>query len=54
MHAGHPHHFVEPEVDADICGPDRHQQHALAISGIPFNGSIGAARVSYINGEYVC
>ena len=25
---------------------------ALAISGIPFNGPIGAARVAYINGEY--
>ncbi|MDF2446428.1 MAG: pnp [Moraxellaceae bacterium] len=25
---------------------------ALAISGIPFNGPIGAARVVYINGEY--
>jgi polyribonucleotide nucleotidyltransferase len=26
---------------------------ALAISGIPFNGPLGAARVGYINGEYV-
>jgi polyribonucleotide nucleotidyltransferase len=26
---------------------------ALAISGIPFSGPIGAARVAYINGEYV-
>ena len=26
---------------------------ALAISGIPFDGPIGAARVGYINGEYV-
>jgi polyribonucleotide nucleotidyltransferase len=26
---------------------------ALAVSGIPFNGPIGAARVGYINGEYV-
>jgi polyribonucleotide nucleotidyltransferase len=26
---------------------------ALALSGIPFNGPIGAARVGYINGEYV-
>ncbi|MCC2638369.1 MAG: pnp [Moraxellaceae bacterium] len=25
---------------------------ALAISGIPFNGPIGAARVAYVNGEY--
>ena len=26
---------------------------ALAISGLPFNGPIGAARVGYINGEYI-
>ena len=26
---------------------------ALAISGIPFNGPIGAARVAYINSEYI-
>ncbi|MFP5323052.1 MAG: polyribonucleotide nucleotidyltransferase, partial [Gammaproteobacteria bacterium] len=26
---------------------------ALSISGIPFNGPIGAARVGYINGQYV-
>ena len=26
---------------------------ALALSGMPFNGPIGAARVGYINGEYV-
>ena len=26
---------------------------ALSVSGIPFNGPIGAARVGYINGEYV-
>ncbi len=26
---------------------------ALAISGIPFNGPIGAARVGYINGQYL-
>ena len=26
---------------------------ALAISGIPFNGPIGAARVGYVNGQYV-
>jgi polyribonucleotide nucleotidyltransferase len=28
-------------------------QRWLSISGIPFNGPIGAARVGYINGEYV-
>ena len=26
---------------------------ALALSGIPFNGPIGAARVGYVNGQYV-
>ena len=26
---------------------------ALGISGIPFNGPIGAARVGYVNGEFV-
>ena len=26
---------------------------ALSISGIPFNGPIGAARVGYVNGQYV-
>ena len=26
---------------------------ALALSGIPFNGPIGAARVGYLNGQYV-
>ena len=26
---------------------------ALAISGIPFDGPIGAARVGYVNGQYL-
>ena len=41
-----------PEIDPDIpalLGASA----ALAISGIPFNGPIGAARVGYINGSYV-
>src|SRR6195256_3223091 len=40
------------EVDSDIpalIGASA----ALAISGIPFDGPIGAARVGYLNGEYV-
>ncbi len=40
------------EVDADIpalLGASA----ALVLSGIPFDGPIGAARVGYINGEYV-
>ena len=41
-----------PSVDADIpalLGASA----ALAISGIPFNGPIGAARVGFVDGEYV-
>ncbi|MFV0284596.1 MAG: polyribonucleotide nucleotidyltransferase [Castellaniella sp.] len=43
---------VNSEVDPDIpalIGASA----ALAISGIPFNGPVGAARVGYIDGQYV-
>jgi polyribonucleotide nucleotidyltransferase len=40
------------EVDSDIPAM-LGASAALAISGIPFNGPIGAARVGYVNGEYV-
>jgi polyribonucleotide nucleotidyltransferase len=43
---------LNPEVQADIAALIG-SSAALAISGIPFNGPIGAARVGYINGEYV-
>ena len=43
---------LNPEVDADIAAMIG-VSAALCISGIPFNGPIGAARVGYINGEYV-
>src|SRR5450830_501234 len=43
---------LNPEVDADIAAMIG-TSAALAVSGIPFNGPIGAARVGYINGEYV-
>jgi polyribonucleotide nucleotidyltransferase len=43
---------LNPEVQADIAALIG-TSAALAISGIPFNGPIGAARVAYINGEYV-
>ena len=43
---------LNPEVQADIAAIIG-ASAALAISGIPFNGPIGAARVGYINGEYV-
>ena len=40
------------EVDADIPAMIG-ASAALALSGIPFNGPIGAARVGYIDGQYV-
>ncbi len=43
---------LNPEVDADIAAMIA-SSAALAVSGIPFSGPIGAARVGYINGEYV-
>jgi polyribonucleotide nucleotidyltransferase len=41
-----------PEIDSDIPAM-LGASAALAISGIPFQGPIGAARVGYVNGEYV-
>ena len=41
-----------PEIDADIPAMIG-ASAALAISGVPFAGPIGAARVVYVNGEYV-
>jgi polyribonucleotide nucleotidyltransferase len=43
---------LNPEVDADIAALVG-VSAALSISGIPFNGPIGAARVGYVNGQYV-
>ena len=43
---------LDPEIDSDIpalLGASA----ALAISGIPFNGPIGAARVGYKDGKYL-
>ena len=40
------------EVDSDIPAMIG-ASAAIALSGIPFNGPIGAARVGYINDEYV-
>ena len=40
------------EVDADVPAMIG-ASAALALSGIPFNGPIGAARVGYIDGEFV-
>jgi len=41
-----------PEVDSDICALIG-ASAALALSGIPFDGPIGAARVGYADGEYL-
>ena len=43
---------VDPEIDTEIVAMVG-TSAALAISGIPFNGPIGAARVGYIEGDYV-
>jgi polyribonucleotide nucleotidyltransferase len=43
---------VNPEVDPDIPAMIG-ASAALTLSGVPFNGPIGGARVGYINGEYV-
>ena len=43
---------LNPEVDADIAAMIA-VSAALSVSGIPFSGPLGAARVGYINGEYV-
>src|SRR6476620_5521243 len=43
---------VDPEIDPDIpalIGASA----AIALSGIPFSGPIGGARVGYIDGQYV-
>jgi polyribonucleotide nucleotidyltransferase len=41
-----------PEVDSDIPAMIA-TSAALAVSGLPFNGPIGAARVGYIDGQYL-
>jgi polyribonucleotide nucleotidyltransferase len=43
---------LNPEVDPDIAAMIG-TSAALSISGIPFDGPIGAARVGYIDGQYV-
>ena len=43
---------MNPEVDPDIPSMIA-ASAALAVSGVPFNGPIAAARVGYINNEYV-
>ncbi|AVL71601.1 polyribonucleotide nucleotidyltransferase [Oligella urethralis] len=43
---------VDPEIDPDIIAMIA-SSAAVTIAGIPFDGPIGAARVGYIDGNYV-
>ncbi len=43
---------VNPEIDPDIAAMIG-ASAALCVSGVPFNGPVGAARVGYIDGQYV-
>src|SRR5881409_1054537 len=43
---------VDPEIDPDVPAMIG-ASAAIALSGIPFNGPIGGARVGYIDGQYV-
>lgn len=43
---------LDPEVDSDIPAM-LGASAAVAISGLPFNGPIGGARVGYVDGSYV-
>ncbi|WOT06012.1 polyribonucleotide nucleotidyltransferase [Shewanella youngdeokensis] len=43
---------VDPEINPDVISIIG-TSAALAISGLPFNGPLGVARVGYTNGEYV-
>src|SRR2546422_4030364 len=43
---------LNPEVDSDIPAMLA-VSAALSLSGIPWNGPIGACRIGYVNGQYV-
>ena len=43
---------VNPEIDPDIAAMIG-ASAALCVSGVPFNGPVGAARVGYANGQYI-
>src|SRR6478736_3652046 len=43
---------VDPEIDPDIPAMIG-ASAALMLAGVPFNGPIGAARVGYVDGQYV-
>ncbi len=43
---------LDPEIDPDIISMIG-ASAALSLSGVPFQGPIGAARVAYVDGQYV-
>jgi polyribonucleotide nucleotidyltransferase len=43
---------VNPEIDPDIAAMIG-ASAAISVAGIPFSGPVGAARVGYIDGQYV-
>jgi len=43
---------VDPQIDPDVPAM-LGASAALSVSGLPFNGPIGAARVGYVDGKYV-
>lgn len=43
---------LDPEIDPDIPAMIG-ASAALAVSGLPFNGPLGAARVGYVDGSYI-
>jgi polyribonucleotide nucleotidyltransferase len=43
---------VNPEIDPDIAAMIG-ASAAISVSGIPFSGPLGAARVGYVDGQYV-
>jgi len=43
---------VNPEIDPDIAAMIG-ASAAISVAGIPFNGPLGAARVGYVDGQYV-
>jgi polyribonucleotide nucleotidyltransferase len=43
---------LDPEINADIVALIG-TSAALAVSGVPFNGPLGAARVGFIDGNYI-
>jgi len=43
---------VNPEIDPDIAAMIG-ASAALSVAGLPFNGPVGAARVGYVDGQYL-